>query len=428
MALSSLRPFLGRVIPPRLRGRIKNAEIALQHLGVRLPHGQNCVLDAIASVHRQLESDSTTEPASRDEVGTACARYERHRQTDVPSEYQVGALWKAELARERHLYSTALENRDTATLARLLPCFHRNDAGAGVDFTINHMREVFGDSFRALCFTSHLIAKHQALARFATPDLLRLSQESEVGNPILVPYEQRGLTLNGLRHAIYALEIGQLVDLKRPDHLFIVEIGAGYGNLARILTSLRSCRAVTYIIVDIPPMLPLVTYFLSHAVPGARIGLDDDLPVDSSLEADTLSRFSHVILPNWDIRRLATGLADVVINTASLAEMEEGTVNTYLGHVQRLIRTGGVFFTVNRRVGRSSEGAKEVGMDAWDLGWPGFSRESERDSWADRHAGAWEDMDYQQLALRNNLQSSNDEPWARVPLTNGGRINSEKRT
>jgi putative sugar O-methyltransferase len=216
-----------------------------------------------------------------------------------------------------------------------------------------------------------------------------------------VPFDGQKLTASGFRHAYYASEFSRAIDFDHKDDLVICELGGGYANLPRILKQVHSARSFTYVILDLPQMLPVAAYFLNANCPDARIGLWDDLR-DGPLSRSQLRTYDFVLLPNWDIERLPDGSVDAVINTASLAEMDRDIVENYLGQIRRITARGGHFYTVNRHHGVDYPelgGTRETGMDGWNLEWPGWRKKLDRPSWGDLHWGAWEQMDYKEVVL-----------------------------
>ena len=55
-----------------------------------------------------------------------------------------------------------------------------------------------------------------------------------------------------------------------------------------------------------------------------------------------------VILPGWHISKLSAESIDLMVNTRSMMEMSSAVVDCYLGEINRVTRTDGIFFCVNR--------------------------------------------------------------------------------
>jgi putative sugar O-methyltransferase len=123
----------------------------------------------------------------------------------------------------------------------------------------------------------------------------------------------------------------------------LVEIGGGYGGLARIIKD--AFPRIAYVILDLPEVGAIQTYFLGSG--GARIGGMRDVGAAATLSPDA-QRFDYLLLPPPFIERLPPDSVDLVINTRSMMEMDLETVAYYFGQIQRCIRTGGAFYCLNR--------------------------------------------------------------------------------
>ena len=399
-------------IPRRLKVSLRSAQFLSVYFGLVSPlktadTQRDQILDAVLEVRRDLERHEcrgSRVPDAAAFVSRLCAVYDGQRRHQPAPIYRIGQIWDAALRKWRKKYLAALEAGDPAGLADILRCFHRNDAIAAMGIEIEILREIFSKPFRSACFVTNLITKYQAFPRVCDPRFLPFIDDGEVGCPVGVPFEGQRLSPSGFRHAYYASEFARAVDLDRQQDFVICELGGGYGNLARILKLVHAERRFTYVILDLPQMLPVSGYFLRANFPDARIGLWDELR-EADLSRETLSRYDFVLLPNWDIERLPDSGVDAVINTASLAEMDQEIVANYLHQIRRIIAGGGHFYTVNRDRGieyAELDGARETGMNTWNLDWPGWRKTLDRPSWGDLHWGAWEQMGYREVVLQRS--------------------------
>ena len=147
-----------------------------------------------------------------------------------------------------------------------------------------------------------------------------------------------------VRHFAYARVIRQLLAGHPGDGPFdVLEIGAGGGNLAVLLITMHLVR--TYVIVDLPEMLPGAARQIRDLCPDARVHLD--APFDASAGA----------APGPDVHLVRTGgiadlpatRFDLLLNFNSFMEMDRGTRDFYLGEIYRVARDGAIFYNVNRR-------------------------------------------------------------------------------
>jgi SAM-dependent methyltransferase len=110
----------------------------------------------------------------------------------------------------------------------------------------------------------------------------------------------------------------------------ILEIGSGYGRLARIMRELDPSRR--YILVDLPESLIFAYAFLAVSFPESK-----RLFVSSHSEAAQASRghYDFVFCPIQFVDRLDCGQIDLLVNTYSLAEMPQASVD----YLMRIVHT-----------------------------------------------------------------------------------------
>lgn len=401
---------ISRRIPNGVKVSVRSAQFLSVYYGLLTPAAgagtrPDQLLDAVLAVRRDLRRHAcrTTPPLDAESfVQRLCGIHDEQRGHEPAPVYRVGKIWDAALRTWRKNYLAALEGRDAAALLGILRCFHRNDAIAAMGIEIEILRDIFSRPFRSACFVTNLVTKYQAFPRICDPRFVPFLDDGDVGCPVGVPFNGQRLSPTGFRHAYYASEFSRAVGLERQRQFVICEIGGGYGNLARILRQAHPDQRITYVIVDLPQMLPVAAYFLHATLPYARLGLWDEMR-HAPLTRQELAKYDFVLLPNWDIERVPDEGVDAVINTASLAEMDREIVVNYLDQIRRITARSGYFYTVNRDRGveyPALGGARETGMNTWNLNWPGWQKTVDRPSWGDLHWGAWEAMDYKEVVLR----------------------------
>jgi len=132
-------------------------------------------------------------------------------------------------------------------------------------------------------------------------------------------------------HQIIARNYMRLLDGQRADTY--LEIGAGTGYLAELVR--RAWRA-KLIVIDLPEILPLGFLHLHSRFPDASF----------ALPGEPAGRADMVFLTDGD--KLPDDCADLAVNTASFGEMRPEVITAYFGLLRRVLRPGGLFFTVNR--------------------------------------------------------------------------------
>ena len=112
----------------------------------------------------------------------------------------------------------------------------------------------------------------------------------------------------------------------------VLEIGSGYGALARIYKTLSP--GTTYVLMDLPESLFYSQTFLTSSFPGAKTKyIDSSTPFD--LQAGD---YDFVFVPVQHCAALKAGDFDLVINTGSLQEMPDDTVRFWMQFIQETIR------------------------------------------------------------------------------------------
>lgn len=159
--------------------------------------------------------------------------------------------------------------------------------------------------------------------RIIDPRFYPVLHESPKGNPRTWPIRVTdfGGTIQVTCASIeFAAMAGKVVPLIETEGLFrILEIGGGYGGLARAI--LETCRQIeSYTIVDIPEVARVAAWFLAD-YPKVRVILPDELA--------------------------AVPLPTLVIQTRGFAEMSAAELAYYFAFINRL-RPGAMLWTINR--------------------------------------------------------------------------------
>lgn len=166
-------------------------------------------------------------------------------------------------------------------------------------------------------------------------------EETPIGNPETVEIE-------GLRVSPSSLEYTFMLTHLEPylaDVEVVVEIGGGYGGLARLLkTALPSLKLV---LLDLPEVNAIQTYFLKTAFSEKKLITLRDVRSLDTIDPRSLE-FDFLVLPGQLIERLAPGSFQLAVNTRSMMEMDPKTVSFYIEHLQRQLGPGSFFYCVNR--------------------------------------------------------------------------------
>lgn len=135
------------------------------------------------------------------------------------------------------------------------------------------------------------------------------------GSPIGRELDFGFVTASSLKYAYYAMQIwNRLRSAYAP---FVLEIGGGYGGLARAMHLLFGLNAVTFL--DAEPCLEIQTRYLKETCPQV-----------------------------WCQPYQEEQTYDLVVNTMSLGEMPLSEVERYFQIIQARLVDGGAFYTANR--------------------------------------------------------------------------------
>jgi putative sugar O-methyltransferase len=164
--------------------------------------------------------------------------------------------------------------------------------------------------------------------------------EVDVGAPLTVQ-------IDGWRISQSSLEYTWMLSHLRPFMQgvdYVLEIGAGYGGLGRILRT--AYPHIGYVALDLPEASAIQAWYLGRTLPSDRLVLAAECAEGPLSPADL--RADVVIAPGQWIERVPDQAVGLVINTRSMMEMDQRTVDFYMGQIQRVLKTGGRFYCLNR--------------------------------------------------------------------------------
>ncbi len=119
----------------------------------------------------------------------------------------------------------------------------------------------------------------------------------------------------------------------------ILEIGSGYGALARIFKLLQN--NATVVLVDLPESLFYAQIFLALNFPNARIKY-----LTEQMDKVGLSNYDFILVPVQLCETLRNCSFDIVINTGSLQEMPNKVVMFWMNFIQNTIQAD-LFYSWN---------------------------------------------------------------------------------
>lgn len=210
-----------------------------------------------------------------------------------------------------------------------------------------------------------VVLAYHRFARASDPLLIDTVEETPAGGITAVRYRGKLISYNLMRHAMFAGRIQRYVDLAPA--LTIVEIGSGYGSLARLMTILSPRSRV--VLVDIPSSLALAYYYLRRSCPSISIAAPHQYTSGRDAMA---SDATVVLLPDGWIDAVPSGSVDLVINTTSFQEMQPEVLRRYFEALQRFSR--GYFYCYNRLRTPASYGGVAFADYPFDSNWQPVSQ------------------------------------------------------
>lgn len=266
-------------------------------------------------------------------ISSFCAAKEK--QSNVPIPYLPGGRWKDLLDVEWQSSYDAISKGDVTKMAAFLRNFFRNEGISGI----------WGmGGFSALCHLDKLdqlvMAKSMIKQYIVWRNNLPLTPLEEldaprIGNPWGYGFDGMLLYEPVFEYNFQAHYFDKLLyNIQTP---IVVEIGGGFGGLAYHL--LRCRPSIKYIGFDLPENILIQTYYLSCTFPNRRIFTyqGDSNPINREL----LNQNDIVLLPNFELPRVESLIADLIINVRSLSEMSDDTITEYFMQIDRI---GRLFF------------------------------------------------------------------------------------
>ena len=122
----------------------------------------------------------------------------------------------------------------------------------------------------------------------------------------------------------------------------ILEIGGGFGSLARIIINDKKCK---YFLIDLPEANLMSNYYLQNFFPEKKIFNYSDYK-DKLLE-DVIQNYDIFILPPGTLDKQNIKF-DFIINSRSFMEMNKKIIKEYFNLIQSKVNSDGYFLNINR--------------------------------------------------------------------------------
>jgi len=206
-----------------------------------------------------------------------------------------------------------------------------------------------------------LILEYHRMASKIDKTLLASISESSAGNNLCVHYRGKRISEKLLFHAVVVNDIIKSVPFDNDKRRAILDIGSGYGALSRMLKFYTPNSS--HILLDLPETVVLTSYFIKYNFPTAKVALLDDIVKSLENFDHHIQEYDFIIITPEVLDYIKDQSIDLVINTASLGFMQKEYLEFYLSHIDRTLKKGGYFYSLNKEY----DDKWGVGMYNWDF-------------------------------------------------------------
>lgn len=259
----------------------------------------------------------------RELVGRYPAMLETRR--NLTYGWQPGREWAPVLEESWSPVLDALRAGDDSVLDRFFGDFFRSEAIAGL-WGGSGMHEAFAraDPWNRACRAS-LFLRHYRWWKEATGGDVDRIAAAPVGRPWGWSVRGRLVVEPTLEYDVEAQDILRLVE--GVPHPVILEIGGGYGGVARQIL-MRRPDAI-YLGFDLAENAILQTCYLRPALPGTRVALHDGEGFPEPVPG------SATLFPAWKLRDVPRGIVDVAANFRSFGEIHREGLEAIFAELER---------------------------------------------------------------------------------------------
>ena len=143
---------------------------------------------------------------------------------------------------------------------------------------------------------------------------------------------------------IHHLKHYEKIEKYIKNNFVILEIGGGFGSLARIIMNDKKCK---YFLIDLPEANLMSNFYLQTHFPEKKIFNYSDFK-EKSLE-EVIENYDIFILPPGTLDKQNIKF-DFIINSRSFAEMNKKTIKEYFTLIHSKINKDGYFLNINRHL------------------------------------------------------------------------------
>ena len=191
--------------------------------------------------------------------------------------------------------------------------------------------------FRRLIYKYFIGTLYEFVAKIDSQKILDGIAEPLEGNPVLVSYKNKLLSQDVLSSTLEFYTLEEAAQISQKKFLKIAELGAGYGRLAYLITSLLKNKDVKYCIFDIPPALCVAEYYLTRVFPDIKILKFREFKNFKEIKKEFEKSQICLFLP-YQLELLPPKIFDIFISISNLPEMRFKQIANYFKQINRLCR------------------------------------------------------------------------------------------
>ncbi|CAA6811837.1 MAG: Unknown protein [uncultured Sulfurovum sp.] len=206
-----------------------------------------------------------------------------------------------------------------------------------------------------------LVSEYHRYATKIDSALLASVSESAAGAYLSVNYRAKKLSDQLLLHMVVVNDIIKNIPQPSGTKEVILDIGTGFGGTARLLSYYRENS--TQVLVDLPETLMLTAYYLKYNFPNKKIALLEDIENNLENFSEFILDYDFVIVPPFILDYLDKKSIDLVMNIASLAFMSKEYLDYYLEHIDRVLKDGSYFYSLNT----TEDSEWGIGSNNWEF-------------------------------------------------------------
>lgn len=197
-----------------------------------------------------------------------------------------------------------------------------------------------------------LIKEFKGLKKRIGIKFIRNFYEGKIGNPKSLYYEKMLINFRDMKALWHSWKIYKKLRFNLPKEPIILEIGPGVGHLSTKIKKLFPRAKI--ILIDLPEVNCIQRYYHWKVFPKAKI-FDYTSLKKNGLKYFFKEKYDFAILPPSIIKDIKSNSIDLSINIRSMQEMDISTVQNYMTQINRIVKTNGFFYCVNRYMKNSSD-------------------------------------------------------------------------